>query len=43
MKDEDIKRLIAAEEKRQREGLELIPSENVCISRYFNSHGQCFY
>jgi glycine hydroxymethyltransferase len=28
MKDEAVKRLIEAEEKRQREGLELIPSEN---------------
>lgn len=28
MIDDEVARLIAAEEKRQREGLELIPSEN---------------
>ncbi len=42
MKDEDIKRLIAAEEKRQREGLELIPSENYVSRDILTAMGSVF-
>ena len=42
MKDEEIARLIAAEEKRQREGLELIPSENYVSREVLNAMGSVF-
>ncbi|HSX04944.1 MAG TPA: serine hydroxymethyltransferase [Candidatus Saccharimonadales bacterium] len=40
--DEEIARLIAAEEKRQREGLELIPSENYVTRDVLNAMGSVF-
>ncbi len=42
MIDEEIARLIAAEEKRQREGLELIPSENYVSRDVLNAMGSVF-
>ena len=42
MVDEEIARLIAAEEKRQREGLELIPSENYVSRDVLNAMGSVF-
>jgi glycine hydroxymethyltransferase len=42
MKDEDVKRLIEAEEKRQREGLELIPSENYVSRDVLDAMGSVF-
>lgn len=42
MNDEEIARLIAAEEKRQREGLELIPSENYVSREVLNAMGSVF-
>jgi glycine hydroxymethyltransferase len=42
MKDEEIKRLIAAEEKRQRDGLELIPSENYVSRDILTAMGSVF-
>jgi glycine hydroxymethyltransferase len=42
MYDEEIARLIAAEEKRQREGLELIPSENYVSRDVLNAMGSVF-
>lgn len=40
--DTDIAKLIAAEEKRQREGLELIPSENYVSRDVLNAMGSIF-
>jgi len=42
MNDTDIARLIAAEEKRQREGLELIPSENYVSRDVLTAMGSVF-
>ena len=42
MVDEEVARLIAAEEKRQREGLELIPSENYVSRDVLNAMGSVF-
>lgn len=42
MKDEIIRQLIAAEEKRQREGLELIPSENYVSRDVLTALGSVF-
>ena len=42
MTDVDIANLIAAEEKRQREGLELIPSENYVSSDVLEAMGSIF-
>ncbi len=42
MNDEEIARLIAAEEKRQREGLELIPSENYVSRDVLTAMGSIF-
>lgn len=42
MVDEEIARLIAAEEKRQREGLELIPSENYVSRDVLTAMGSIF-
>ncbi len=42
MQDEEIARLIAAEEKRQREGLELIPSENYVSRDVLTAMGSVF-
>lgn len=42
MRDEEIARLIAAEEKRQREGLELIPSENYVSRDVLTAMGSIF-
>jgi len=42
MIDEEIARLIAAEEKRQREGLELIPSENYVSRGVLTAMGSVF-
>ena len=42
MVDEEIARLIAAEEKRQREGLELIPSENYVSRDVLTAMGSVF-
>src|SRR5579883_241766 len=42
MHDADIARLIAAEEKRQREGLELIPSENYVSRDVLTAMGSVF-
>jgi glycine hydroxymethyltransferase len=42
MVDEEIARLIAAEEKRQREGLELIPSENYVSRDVLDAMGSVF-
>ncbi len=42
MNDTEIARLIAAEEKREREGLELIPSENYVSRDVLNAMGSIF-
>lgn len=42
MQDEEVKRLILAEEKRQREGLELIPSENYVSRSVLEAMGSVF-
>jgi glycine hydroxymethyltransferase len=42
MQDTEIQKLIAAEEKRQREGLELIPSENYVSRDVLTSMGSIF-
>ncbi len=42
MKDADVARLIEAEEKRQREGLELIPSENYVSRDVLTAMGSVF-
>lgn len=42
MNDDEIARLIAAEEKRQREGLELIPSENYVSQGVLTAMGSVF-
>src|SRR5690606_8964845 len=42
MKDKTIQRLIVAEEKRQREGLELIPSENYVSTDVLKANGSIF-
>jgi len=42
MIDEEVARLIAAEEKRQREGLELIPSENYVSRDVLDAMGSIF-
>src|SRR6476469_2683905 len=42
MNDDEIARLIAAEEKRQREGLELIPSKNYVSSDVLEAMGSIF-
>jgi len=42
MEDKEIERLIAAEEKRQREGLELIPSENYVSRDVLTAMGSVF-
>ena len=42
MDDEEVKKLIAAEEKRQREGLELIPSENYVSRGVLDALGSVF-
>ncbi len=42
MNDEEVARLIAAEEKRQREGLELIPSENYVSRDVLSAMGSVF-
>src|SRR3954471_21300749 len=42
MDDGEVKKLIAAEEKRQREGLELIPSENYVSRDVLNALGSIF-
>src|SRR5215469_2246455 len=42
MQDKDIERLIKAEEKRQREGLELIPSENYVSRDVLTAMGSIF-
>jgi glycine hydroxymethyltransferase len=40
--DDEVKNLIAAEEKRQREGLELIPSENYVSRQVLDAMGSVF-
>lgn len=42
MKDNEVKKLITAEEKRQREGLELIPSENYVSRDVLDAMGSIF-
>lgn len=42
MKDEDVKKLITAEEQRQSEGIELIPSENYVSRDVLESMGSIF-
>lgn len=42
MVDDDIQQLISAEEQRQREGLELIPSENYVSSGVLTALGSVF-
>lgn len=42
MDDKDVAKLIASEEKRQREGLELIPSENYVSREVLNALGSVF-
>src|SRR5687767_7702281 len=42
MKDKTLQKLLAAEEKRQREGLELIPSENYVSSDVLTALGSVF-
>ena len=42
IKDNEIKKLILAEEQRQREGLELIPSENYVSSQVLAAMGSVF-
>jgi glycine hydroxymethyltransferase len=42
MQDTEIQKLIAAEEKRQREGLELIPSENYVSRDVLTAMGSIF-
>lgn len=42
MKDDKVKKLITAEEKRQREGLELIPSENYVSRDVLDAMGSVF-
>ncbi|OVE78570.1 serine hydroxymethyltransferase [bacterium G20] len=42
MQDDEVKKLIAAEEKRQREGLELIPSENYVSRDVMTAMGSVF-
>src|SRR3954463_5071793 len=42
MKDDDVFALINKEEKRQREGLELIPSENYVSRDVLNAMGSVF-
>ena len=42
MKDDIVAKLIEAEEQRQREGLELIPSENYVSSDVLNAMGSVF-
>jgi glycine hydroxymethyltransferase len=42
MIDDEIKKLVAAEEKRQREGLELIPSENYVSRQVLDTMGSVF-
>lgn len=42
MDDKEVARLVAAEEKRQREGLELIPSENYVSRDVLNALGSVF-
>lgn len=42
MDDKEVKKLIAAEEKRQREGLELIPSENYVSRDVLSAMGSIF-
>lgn len=42
MTDEAVKKLIAAEEKRQREGIELIPSENYVSREVLEAMGSIF-
>ncbi|MEX2006892.1 MAG: serine hydroxymethyltransferase [Candidatus Saccharimonadales bacterium] len=42
MRDKNVERLIAAEEKRQREGLELIPSENYVSRDVLTAMGSIF-
>jgi glycine hydroxymethyltransferase len=42
MDDQEVKELIAAEEKRQREGLELIPSENYVSRAVLDALGSVF-
>jgi glycine hydroxymethyltransferase len=42
MDDQEVKNLIAAEEKRQREGLELIPSENYVSRAVLDALGSVF-
>lgn len=42
MGDDEIKKLVAAEEKRQREGLELIPSENYVSREVLSAMGSIF-
>src|SRR3989344_6030094 len=42
MRDKQVQDLIAAEEKRQREGLELIPSENYVSRDVLNAMGSVF-
>lgn len=42
MKDNEVKKLITAEEKRQREGLELIPSENYVSRDVMTAMGSVF-
>src|SRR3982751_6995563 len=42
MKDDKVAQLIAAEEKRQREGLELIPSENYVSRDVLSAMGSIF-
>ncbi len=42
MEDKDVAQLIAAEQKRQREGLELIPSENYVSRDVLNALGSVF-
>ncbi len=40
--DDEVKKLIAAEEKRQRDGLELIPSENYVSQQVLDAMGSVF-
>ncbi len=42
MQDEEIEKLIKSEEKRQREGLELIPSENYVSRDVLTAMGSIF-
>src|SRR2546430_16948305 len=42
MDDQEVKKLIAAEERRQREGLELIPSENYVSRAVLDAMGSVF-